>query len=29
MFMLLVISTFALFHSLLDYEVTLVAYFLL
>jgi hypothetical protein len=29
MFMLLVISMLALFHSLLDYEVTLVAYFLL
>jgi hypothetical protein len=29
MFMLLVISILALFHSLLDYEVTLIAYFLL
>jgi hypothetical protein len=28
-FMLLVISVLALFHSLLDYEITLVAYFLL
>jgi hypothetical protein len=29
MFMLLVNSVLALFHSLLDYEVTIVAYFLL
>jgi hypothetical protein len=29
MYMLLIISALALFHSLFDYEVTLVAYFLL